>query len=65
MKKRYWLFGGYGFYPRGGMRDFIESYETLEEAKSAGAAYLDKNGDDYWYDIYDFQESKIVAQYPN
>lgn len=33
--KRYWLFGWDFYYPSGGMDDFIEAFETLEEAKEA------------------------------
>ena len=30
--KQYLVFGYYGFYPRGGMNDFIDSFDTEEEA---------------------------------
>jgi hypothetical protein len=30
--KRYMLFAYYRYYPAGGMNDFIDSYDTIEEA---------------------------------
>jgi hypothetical protein len=30
--KRFWLFAGDGYYPLGGFDDFIESFDTFEQA---------------------------------
>lgn len=34
--KRYLLFGYSDYYPDGGWHDFIESFDTLDEAKNHG-----------------------------
>jgi hypothetical protein len=32
--KRFWLFAGEDYYPRGGMEDFIGDFDSLDEAKA-------------------------------
>lgn len=34
--KRYLLFGGNQYYPRGGAWDFVESHDTIDDAEAAG-----------------------------
>lgn len=54
--KRYMLFAGSTFYPAGGMDDYIESYDTIEEAINCfEAGYtetetyeVDAKGDPIW-----------------
>lgn len=62
MIRRYILFGGDNFYAEGGMHDFIESKDTLQElllmvkqlqAKDAGAM-------DWWH-VYDSSLRRCVA----
>ncbi len=37
--KRFLLFAWYQFYPEGGMNDFVNSYDTVEEAKADVSKY--------------------------
>lgn len=37
--KRYLLFAGSSYYPRGGWLDFIDSFDTPEEAKEVGQCH--------------------------
>lgn len=57
--KRFWLFSGDYYYPQGGMRDFIESFDTKEEAKEL---YLKiKTEWSYqWYHIFDLETGEWV-----
>lgn len=52
--KRFVLFAGYTYYPRGGFNDKIGSFDTLNEAHEAVATYD-------WYQIYDSFERRLVA----
>lgn len=62
LSKRYWLFAGDSYYPGGGFSDFVDSYDTMEEAtveaKSLrmefGPSYTPKKYD--WYHIFDSVE---------
>lgn len=42
--KRYLIFSGEYFYPKGGFMDFQESVETFEEAITARDTYVDAGG---------------------
>jgi hypothetical protein len=61
--KRYLLFIGESYYPWGGMGDFLNDFDTLQQAKEA---YHDiklpphRDTDDIWANIYDTQERKLV-----
>lgn len=44
--KRFWLFAGDFYYPSGGMRDFIGSFDTVAEALSAAVKYD-------WHQVFD------------
>jgi len=46
--KPFILFGGYNYYPRGGMNDYIESFETREAAED----YVKENN--YTRDTYSY-----------
>jgi hypothetical protein len=55
--KRYFLFGGEIHYPRGGWRDFVGSYDSMEEAM-ARARSTDERGVglshcNFWWHIID------------
>lgn len=56
--KRYLLFAGSYYYPGGGWDDFIQSFDTLEEAMAHPEAFQD----DYvhWYMIVDSTDEQIV-----
>jgi hypothetical protein len=58
--KRYLAFYGDNYYPNGGMDDFVGSYDTLDEAKSAvSEEHLKRthpphySWDSMWAHIYD------------
>ncbi len=58
--KRFWLFAGMEYYPGGGMADFIDSYDTLEEAKATkDFADAEESGHE-WAHIYDTETGKTV-----
>jgi len=64
--KRYALFAGDNYYPTGGIRDLINFYETVEEAK-AEAMREAKNvfRSVYIYDwahVYDMETREKVAE---
>jgi hypothetical protein len=40
--KRFLVFAGYAYYPEGGMHDFQEDFDTLEEAKSFESKIIEK-----------------------
>lgn len=56
--KRYWLFQYDNYYPSGGFNDFIGSYGTIEECKSA----IQENWRVLGH-IFDSQEQKIIESY--
>jgi len=58
--KRYAIFCGDNYYPLGGFDDYVNSYDTMEEALQF-AVRLDY-GD--WWHIVDIDKSTIVAQKP-
>ena len=53
--KRFLLFMGEHYYPEGGWHDFMGSFETLEDAKSAA---LKSNWE--WVQVVDIEENDIV-----
>lgn len=54
MLKRYLLFAGLSYYPKGGWGDFAGSFDTLTEALAI------RRGADWWH-VIDSQTGKIVA----
>lgn len=56
--KRYLLFAGSHYYPFGGARDFIDSFDTLEEAMSAPVT--DGREVD-WLDIADLENNLALV----
>lgn len=57
MNKRYLLFGFDCYYPCGGMDDFIDSFDTLEEIEQW---YIQHPNHSDGYNIFDRVESKII-----
>lgn len=51
--KRYLTFGGSNYYPCGGMGDFIESFDNLEDAKQSVLNIFD------WCQILDNQTGTV------
>jgi hypothetical protein len=61
MAKRYALFAGDCFYPKGGWADFVGFYDTLEAADTA-AVEPDQDAVSGWfYNISDLETGEIVA----
>lgn len=60
--KRFLLFTGLYYYPSGGMDDFREDFDTLEEALAGLALFLKGVAapDLYWSHIYDTETRKEV-----
>ena len=62
IRRRFAVFGGEQFYAAGGFHDFVLSANTLVEAiELATIGYGD---DDDWWQIFDLQEWRVVAQSP-
>lgn len=55
------LFSGYNYYPAGGMKDFIGSFDTIEECefKIGLTSFND------WHQVYDIEECKMVINITN
>jgi hypothetical protein len=51
--KRYMVFGGDYYYPRGGMNDLLESCDSVEEVRSCLADWLDR--EHKWFHVIDRQ----------
>ena len=59
--KRFLVFSGDEYYPKGGMEDFQGSFDTFQEAKNFADTVKDCTGKLYdWYHIYDGEENYIV-----
>lgn len=55
--KRFWLFAGDAYECGGGMKDFIESFDTVDDA----IKHLVDGGSD-WAHVLDTQENVIAAK---
>jgi hypothetical protein len=66
--KRFLLFAGENYYPSGGMEDFINSFDSEQEAKdwynkNQIAAKSNPDLEEYeWLHIWDCTESKIIYE---
>lgn len=60
--KKYLLFAGEIYYPMGGVNDFIDSFESLEDAKHAGEREIEDNEND-WFHIADKDDLEIVYKF--
>lgn len=59
--KRFLLFSGCEYYPAGGMDDFNDDFDDLEDAVNAAEAIiLDKNNYSPWVHVYDTESKKEV-----
>lgn len=62
--KRYLLFAGDQYYPRGGMYDLRGDFDTLEEAvevASRGEPMIAESGYDWWH-VVDSEIMDVVAR---
>jgi hypothetical protein len=57
--KQYLLFAGMTYYPSGGWKDYVESFDSIEEAE---ARYRADYEDEYynWYHVVDLHTYEIV-----
>ena len=60
MLRRYLLFGGGFFYPLGGFKDLVDSFDSIDEAR--GMVPLPGAHQDYWYQIVDLESRSIVEE---
>lgn len=59
--KRYLLFAGVGYYPYGGWKDYVGSYDSIEEA-TKGLAKRAMEQMTAWYHIVDSVTGMIVDE---
>lgn len=57
--KRYQLFAGDVYYPRGGAADYCGDADTLEEAQAWGAEHGES--DDTWWNVLDAETGAVAA----
>jgi hypothetical protein len=55
--KRYILFGGEDYYPGGGWTDYVDAFETADEAHALGKARFKEY---QWFHIADTHTGKII-----
>jgi hypothetical protein len=69
--KRFLLFAGELYYPCGGWRDFIDSFDTLAEAEAKADKLLkippgnpNDDAEDYidWYEIVDTSQMQVKVE---
>ena len=61
MTGRYWLFAGHSYYPHGGMRDYIDSFDSIDDAVKAFKDYKDIDGSFLdWYEVFDYELMEVV-----
>jgi len=58
--KRYAVFAGRNYYPRGGWSDFQESFDTIPEARLALTTGKIRKHD--WWEIVDLTIGRIVEE---
>lgn len=65
--KRYIVFAGYNYYPRGGWRDFKDSFKTEAEAIETAKAYvlcsIPGNNRVDWSHIVDLKLQTIIHEF--
>jgi hypothetical protein len=55
--KRFLLFAGVAYYPMGGWEDFIDSFDTLEEAVACGKLRQQRRE---WWHVVDLEKGEVV-----
>ena len=61
--KNYLVFLGDNYYPCGGMRDFKEDFDTLDDAKNHIENLLNAETfarTEFWYHVYSIEDKAIV-----
>jgi hypothetical protein len=59
MVKRYWLFAGERFYPRGGVGDFRDSFDSEELATEAAKEVI-RSDEDRWAEVVDMEQLTVL-----
>lgn len=59
--KRFVLMGGTMYYACGGFEDYIDSFDTKDEAIKARDAYIEKEGKYYWAHVGDLETGEYWA----
>lgn len=59
--KRFFVFGGSLYYPRGGMWDFMESFDIEDEAKSFRLANKHYEHEYSWIQIWDMERNEEIV----
>jgi len=62
--KRFILCKGTVYYPIGGMQDYYDSYDDLDEAKDK-ITMLEETNTGHWFHIYDCETDNIVFECDN
>jgi hypothetical protein len=60
--KRYALFAGMQYEPRGGWGDYIDSFDTKEEAVGHYASVLSDQGWCDWFQVVDLTTGTIMGE---
>lgn len=60
----FFLFGGHHYYPKGGLLDYLNSFDTLEECQEWGVKYWAENYYDInWMHIVTIRDSDYINPY--
>jgi hypothetical protein len=57
MLKRYLVFAGDSYYPGGGWEDFVDSFDSLDEAHASAATAQEKSD---WSHVVDTHTGQVV-----
>lgn len=60
VRKRYWLFAGNVYYPKGGMGDFIGQFDDLNSAHAEAEVQVTKLGSARWAHILDSYTGEVA-----
>lgn len=61
MLKRYLVLAGYHYYPSGGWGDFVDSFETIDEAEAHAKKEAPRR-ERHWWHIVDSATGEIVRE---
>lgn len=60
--KRFVLFFGATYYPSQGLGDYVNSFDTLDEAKAKAYEIFERHDAYSWAQIADFEEMTVVFE---
>lgn len=61
MTKRFVVMGGLIYYALGGFEDYLNSFDTKEEADKFAADYMTENGEYHWVQVGDIQTGEYTS----